>query len=96
MKRVAVAAVALVISALVLVYAWQRVSTVTAWQYLSLLPSGLEGSCDGNFPGWMLEAQDYGGDGCAYELPWYMAPPAADWTVYCTMWCDRTWPPEDE
>jgi hypothetical protein len=43
--------------------------------------------CDGAFPVWMLEAQDYDGGGCAWELPAWQAPPDADWRMFCTGVC---------
>jgi len=48
---------------------------------------------DGNHARWVLEAQGYDGSSCVYELPWFLAPPGADWTTYCTMWCEPMWPP---
>ena len=49
--------------------------------------------CDANAPGWMLAAQpDNARSGCIVILPSDQAPPDADWSTYCTMWCDRTWP----
>ena len=50
---------------------------------------------DGNHPRWMLEAQGYDGSSCVQELPSFLAGPGADWTIYCTMWCDPMWPPSD-
>jgi hypothetical protein len=50
---------------------------------------------DGNAPRWVLEASDYP-NGCFYDLPWFLAPPGADWTTYCTMWCEPIWPPNDD
>jgi hypothetical protein len=49
---------------------------------------------DGNAPRWVLEASDYP-EGCVYDLPWFLAPPGADWTIYCTMWCEPIYPPRD-
>lgn len=43
--------------------------------------------CDGAFPVWMLEAQDYDNGGCAYVLPSDQAPPDADWRIQCTGVC---------
>jgi hypothetical protein len=43
--------------------------------------------CDSAFPVWMLEAQNYDGDGCAEVLPSGEAPPDADWRMYCTGMC---------
>ena len=40
--------------------------------------------CDGLFPQWVLDAQDYGGGGCAEVLPISQAPPNADWTPVWT------------
>ena len=48
--------------------------------------------CDANAPGWMMEAQpDNARAGCIVILPSDQAPPDADWSIYCTMWCNRTW-----
>lgn len=44
--------------------------------------------CDGTFPVWMLEVQDYNGGGCAEMLPRWQAPSDADWRLYCTGMCD--------
>jgi hypothetical protein len=52
--------------------------------------------CDASVPGWMLEAQDHDGRGCPMVLPSDMAPADADWSIYCTMWCERTWPPGED
>jgi len=71
---------------------------VVGAQHMARTQPGLWGArmtCDGNFPRWVLEAQNYDGGGCAYELPWFLAPPGADWTTYCTMWCEPMWPPSD-
>ena len=43
--------------------------------------------CDGYMAAWMLEAQDYQNTGCAYELPFWEAPPDADWTQVCLGLC---------
>jgi hypothetical protein len=43
--------------------------------------------CDGSVPGWMLEAGDYEGGGCAEVFPSNAAPPNADWTLYCLGYC---------
>ena len=43
--------------------------------------------CDGYMPLWMLEAQRYDGGGCAIELPFWEAPPNADWTQVCLGLC---------
>ena len=47
--------------------------------------------CDGVFPQWVLDAQDYDGGGCAEALPLDQAPENADWTPVCTglCLCDR-------
>lgn len=42
----------------------------------------------------MLEAQDYDGSGCAEELPFWEAPPDADWRMYCTGMCDMSTNPD--
>jgi hypothetical protein len=44
--------------------------------------------CDGSFPRWMLDAQGYDGGGCAEVLPSDQAPANADWTMWCTGYCD--------
>ena len=49
--------------------------------------------CDISVPRWMLEAQDYKGGGCARELPFWEAPPDADWTMVCLGMCPVL-PPE--
>lgn len=50
--------------------------------------------CDGSFPRWMLQAQDYKGGGCAEVFPTSEAPPNADWTMICTAMCiDGDQPP---
>lgn len=36
--------------------------------------------CDGVWPQWMLDAQDYDGSGCVEALPFDQAPEDADWT----------------
>jgi hypothetical protein len=77
-----------------------RVSIVVAfvlgvgWEVVKAEPWfwGSDVVCDANFPRWMLEAQPDGG-GCYDRLPAFMAPPGADWTIYCTMWCEPSWPP---
>jgi hypothetical protein len=51
--------------------------------------------CDGSLPVWMLEAQDYDNGGCAEMLPWWQAPPDADWRMYCTGMCDPSSNPSD-
>ena len=43
--------------------------------------------CDGVFPQWVLDAQDYDGGGCAEPLPFDQAPENADWTPICTGMC---------
>jgi uncharacterized protein YceK len=43
--------------------------------------------CDGVFPQWVLETQDYDGSGCAEALTLDQAPEGADWTPICTGMC---------
>ena len=65
------------------------------WTFLARQATVLTGPmvCDANAPGWMLAAQpDNARSGCIVILPSDPAPPDADWSIYCTMWCDRTWP----
>ena len=40
--------------------------------------------CDGLFPQWVLDEQDYEGGGCAEVIPLSQAPPNADWTPVWT------------
>ncbi len=67
------------------------VLTVGAWLDAEVFVSI---QCDGNLPVWMLEAQDYDGGGCAEPLPFWQAPPNADWTEHCMGMCagDHPWP----
>ena len=53
----------------------------------SLLPTNRTVICDGVFPQWVLDAQDYDGSGCAEALPFDRAPGNADWTPVCTGMC---------
>ena len=43
--------------------------------------------CDGIFPQWVLDAQDYDNGGCAEAIPFDQAPENADWTPVCTGMC---------
>ena len=65
---------------------------VGAWLDAEVVTVSIQ--CDGNLPVWMLEAQDYDGGGCAEVLPFWQAPPNADWTEHCMGMCagDNPWP----
>jgi hypothetical protein len=77
--------------------AWAIAALVAAWLFLGsgivVAPGTQPLVCDANAPGWMLAAQpDNARSGCIEILPSHMAPIDADWSIYCTMWCLRTWP----
>jgi hypothetical protein len=83
MKGVILAAVGVLVAVMVL--------TVGAWWSDENLVTI---QCDGSLPVWMLEAQNYDGGGCAEPLPFWQAPPNADWTEHCMGMCagDNPWP----
>ena len=67
-------------------------AAAVAFVYFTPVPRTI--MCDGTFPRWMLQAQDYDGGGCAEVLPSSAAPPNADWTMICTGMClDADQPP---
>lgn len=73
-----------------LVLAFVAVGALTVWFTVQTRDI----ACDASFPVWMLEAQDYHGSGCAEELPFWEAPPDADWRMYCTGMCDMSTNPD--
>ena len=75
-----------------LVVALVAVGAFYVWRFE---PLTREYICDGGFPVWMLEAQDYDNGGCAWVLPAWEAPPNADWRMYCTGMCDPSSNPSD-
>jgi len=59
-----------------------------AWVFFFSGPIVTEMWCDGAYPVWMLEAQDYNGGGCVEVYPSHVAPPKADWRPYCVGMCN--------
>lgn len=64
------------------------VISITMLLVVALAPVTREIWCDGAYPVWMLEAQEYGGGGCVEVLPSSEAPPNADWRNYCVGLCN--------
>lgn len=64
------------------------VVAVAGFVWWALTPEVRYIMCDGAYPVWMLEAQDYDGGGCVEVLPSSEAPPNADWRSYCVGMCD--------
>lgn len=51
-------------------------------------PAVRQRQCDGAFPVWMLQEQDYDDGGCVDVLPSSEAAPDADWRLYCVGLCN--------
>jgi len=59
-----------------------------AWAFIFSGPAVTGAWCDGAYPVWMLEAQDYDGGGCVEVYSSHGAPPNADWRLYCVGLCN--------
>jgi len=64
------------------------ISVITVILFVALAPMAREVWCDGSYPVWMLQAQEYAGGGCVEVLPSSEAPPHADWRNYCVGLCN--------